>query len=219
MPCLKAVTPHHIVQAEEADLEAILELQRLAYQGEARLLNDFSIPPLMQTLEEMKEEFRSGIFLKAVDEKGKIVGSVRGTLRGDTLLIGKLMVHPEYQGNGLGSCLLQELEKNCPAPRLELFTSNKSLRNLCLYERNGYTRCVEKAVSPALTLIFLEEIKDREEKVRCAQVVGDKYSTISSEEYANRAADKIRVFRLNIEHISGKRLVKAGEPGMGYKKG
>ena len=43
----------------------------------------------MQTLEEMKEEFRSGIFLKAVDEKGKIVGSVRGTLRGDTLLIGK----------------------------------------------------------------------------------------------------------------------------------
>lgn len=66
---------------------------------------------------------------------------------------------------------------------------------------------------------FSEEIEDREEKVRCAQVVGDKYSTISSEEYANRAADKIRVFRLNIEHISGKRLVKAGEPGMGYKKG
>ena len=97
MPCLKAVTPHHIVQAEEADLEAILEL------------------------------------------------------------IGKLMVHPEHQGNGLGSCLLQELEKNCPAPRLELFTSNKSLRNLCLYERNGYTRCAEKAVSPALTLIFLEK--------------------------------------------------------------
>lgn len=114
MPCLKAVTPHHIVQAEEADLEAILELQRLAYQGEARLLNDFSIPPLMQTLEEMKEEFRSGIFLKAVDEKGKIVGSVRGTLRGDTLLIGKLMVHPEHQGNGLGSCLLQELKKTVP---------------------------------------------------------------------------------------------------------
>ena len=65
----------------------------------------------------------------------------------------------------------------------------------------------------------LEEIEDREEKVRCAQIVGDKYSTISSEGYANRAVDKIRVFRLKIEHISGKRLVKAGEPGMGYKKG
>mgnify|MGYP000290894340 CR=1 FL=1 len=158
MPYLKAVTPHHIVQAEEADLEAILELQRLAYQGEARLLNDFSIPPLMQTLEEMKEEFRSGIFLKAVDEKGKIVGSVRGTLRGDTLLIGKLMVHPEHQGNGPRLLSAPRTrKKTVPAPRLELFTSNKSLRNLCLYERNGYTRCAEKAVSPALMLIFLEK--------------------------------------------------------------
>lgn len=92
-------------------MEAILELQRLAYQSEARLLNDFSIPPLMQTLEEMREEFRNGVFLKAVDAGGRIVGSVRGTLRGDTLLIGKLMVHPERQGNGLGSRLLQELEK------------------------------------------------------------------------------------------------------------
>lgn len=189
MPCLKAVTPHHIVQAEEADLEAILELQRLAYQGEARLLNDFSIPPLMQTLEEMKEEFRSGIFLKAVDEKGKIVGSVRGTLRGDTLLIGKLMVHPEHQGNGLGSCLLQELEKNCPAPRLELFTSNKSLRNLCLYERNGYTRCAEKAVSPALMLIFLEKspLIQPAHRILCEMPVslkakGDSLPQISPEE-------------------------------------
>ena len=157
MPCLKAMTPHHIVQAEEADLKAILDLQRLAYQSEATLLNDFSIPPLIQTLEEIKEEFRNGIFLKAVDEEGKIVGSVRGTLQGDTLLIGKLMVHPEHQGNGLGSRLLQELEKNWPTPRLELFTSNRSLRNLCLYERNGYTRCAEKAVSPVLTLIYLEK--------------------------------------------------------------
>ena len=157
MPCLKMFASHCIVQAEEADLEAILELQRLAYQSEARLLNDFSIPPLMQTLEEMREEFRNGVFLKAVDAGGRIVGSVRGTLRGDTLLIGKLMVHPERQGNGLGSRLLQELEKSCPAPRLELFTSNKSLGNLCLYERNVYTRCAEKAVSPALTLIFLEK--------------------------------------------------------------
>lgn len=66
---------------------------------------------------------------------------------------------------------------------------------------------------------LLEETEDCEEKIRCAQVADDKYSTISSEEYANRVADKIRVFRLNTENISGKRLVKAGEPDMGYKRG
>lgn len=111
MPCLKMFASHCIVQAEEADLEAILELQRLAYQSEARLLNDFSIPPLMQTLEEMKEEFRNGVFLKAVDAGGRIVGSVRGTLRGDTLLIGKLMVHPECQGNGLAPVCFKNWKK------------------------------------------------------------------------------------------------------------
>ena len=77
MPCLKMFASHCIVQAEEADLEAILELQRLAYQSEARLLNDFSIPPLMQTLEEMKEELRNGVFLKAVDAGGRADCRVR----------------------------------------------------------------------------------------------------------------------------------------------
>lgn len=52
----------------------------------------------------------------------------------------------------------------------------------------------------------LEEVEDRDEKIRCAQVVSDKYSEISGEEYANRAVDKIRIFRLNIESLSGKRL-------------
>ena len=65
----------------------------------------------------------------------------------------------------------------------------------------------------------LEEIEDRDEKIRCVQIVAAKYSDTSAAGYASRAVDKIRVFRLNIEALSGKRLIKAGEPGMGYKKG
>ncbi len=37
----------------------ILELQRTAYQIEARIYNDFSIQPLRQTLEELKEEYQN----------------------------------------------------------------------------------------------------------------------------------------------------------------
>ena len=46
-----------IEKAIETDLNEILNLQRLAYQSEAILLNNFSIPPLMQTLEEVQQEF------------------------------------------------------------------------------------------------------------------------------------------------------------------
>lgn len=146
-----------ITAASESDCGAILALQRLAYQSEAKLLNNFTIPPLTQTLEQVKEECRTGILLKAVDEKGSIVGSVRGAIKGDTLLIGKLMVHPGHQGHGLGTQLLKELEKVCPLPRMELFTSDKSLSNVRFYERNGYTPCGKKTISPNLTFIYLEK--------------------------------------------------------------
>lgn len=146
-----------IAKAEEGDLPAILDLQRLAYQSEARLLGNVRIPPLLQTLEDMREEFRCGVFLKALDEGGNIVGSVRGFARDGTLFVGKLMVHPDHQRQGLGSRLLRELEKVCPQPRLELFTSDRSAANIRLYERNGYARFSEKAVSPDLTFVYLEK--------------------------------------------------------------
>lgn len=53
---------------------------------------------------------------------------------------------------------------------------------------------------------WLEEVEDRGEKVRCAQVVAAKYSDVSAEAYANRAVGNIRIFRLVIESLSGKRL-------------
>ena len=146
-----------IAKAEEGDLPAILDLQRLAYQSEARLLGNVRIPPLLQTLEDMREEFCRGVFLKALDEGGNIVGSVRGFARDGTLFVGKLMVHPDHQRQGLGSRLLLELEKVCPQPRLELFTSDRSAANIRLYERNGYARFSEKAVSPDLTFVYLEK--------------------------------------------------------------
>ncbi|WP_226991728.1 hypothetical protein [Paenibacillus sabinae] len=40
-----------IMQAEEADLEEILELQRKAFVVEAAIYNDYTIQPLRQTLE------------------------------------------------------------------------------------------------------------------------------------------------------------------------
>ena len=103
--------------------------------------------------------------------------------------------------------------------KLACFAANPRAHFVAVQETNVLPEEFSIEYKSVMVSGLLEEIEDREEKVRCAQVVGDKYSTISSEEYANRAADKIRVFRLNIEHISGKRLVNAGAPGMGDQKG
>lgn len=146
-----------IMRADRNDLEEILKLQYLAYQSEAQLVNDFNIQPLTQTLEELMDEYEKGVIYKAVDDKEQIIGSVRGYVRDGTIHIGKLMVHPGFQGRGIGTSLLKHIENEHKGLRKELFTSDKSIRNIKLYERNGYKRFKEEAVSENLRFVYLEK--------------------------------------------------------------
>lgn len=87
------------------ELGEVLELQYRAYRSEAELLGDFDIPPLRQTLAEVQEEWEKGVILKAVDESGEMIGSVRGYVEEGTLYVGKLVVAPEFRGRGIGTKL------------------------------------------------------------------------------------------------------------------
>jgi len=146
-----------IARTKITDLKEILELQYLAYQSEAKLLNNFEIPPLKQTLDEVEQEYDNGIILKATSESEKIIGSVRAYVENDTAYIGKLIVHPEKQGQGIGTRLLQQIERGCAAERYELFTSDKSVRIIRLYEHLGYVKFKEQSISSKLNLVFLEK--------------------------------------------------------------
>jgi len=120
-----------IKKAEFSDLEEILLLQKLAYKSEAELYDDFSILPLVQTLKEVEEEFENHVFLKVVENE-KIIGSVRALLiNSKTCYIGKLIVHPEFQNQGIGTNLMREIEsifKDCQ--KFELITGHKSRQKI-----------------------------------------------------------------------------------------
>ena len=147
-----------IEKASIEDAEEILELQKLAYVSEAEIINDFTILPLHQTLDEIKSEYNHRIFLK-VEHNNKIIGSVRAHLEKGTCYIGKLIVHPNYQNLGIGTRLLHVAEKQFPdSERYELFTGKKSEKNLHIYKKNGYRFFKSKVVSEKLTLVFLEKI-------------------------------------------------------------
>lgn len=129
------------------DAEAILALQKMAFKSEAELYNNCQIQPLTQSLADIESEFEDHYVLKAVSD-GKIVGSVRAAMRDETCFIGKLFVRPNYQNQGIGTLLMQEIERlhSC-AGKFELFTGYKSGRNIHLYQKLGY-KIVRTATTP-----------------------------------------------------------------------
>jgi ech hydrogenase subunit C len=136
-----------IERAVEADAPEILALQKIVYQNEAELYGDWSLSPLRQTLEELRRDITSRVFLKAV-VSGKIIGSVRGWQEGDTAHVGRLIVHPYFWKHGIGTRLIQEIERAFPsARRLQTFMGQMSRHTMGPFERLGYTPYRREKVS------------------------------------------------------------------------
>jgi ribosomal protein S18 acetylase RimI-like enzyme len=156
-------TPAVVIEmATVADAAAIFDLQQNAYQTEAAIYNDPTIPPLLETRDQLREQFRSKRFWKAVVD-ARIVGSVRTFEKAGTCYINRLMVYPEYRRCGIGTSLLRKMEEEHPkAARFELFTGDKSAQNLQLYTRLGYQLLHRETVNANLTMVFLEKINSAE---------------------------------------------------------
>jgi len=146
-----------IERAVTDDAEEILSLQKIAYRSEAEIYNDFTIPPLTQTLEGIKKDFENQFFLKAIID-GKIIGSVRAFAKEGTCYVGRLIVHPDFQNRGIGTHLMNRIEKDFKeAKRFEIFTGHKSERNLYLYQKLGYQPFKSVKANEKLTIVYLEK--------------------------------------------------------------
>ena len=146
-----------IRQATIGDAAEILALQRLAYRSEAQIYGDWTLPPLLQTLEEVLEQFRNHVFLKAVID-GSIIGSVRTCMSASTCHIGRLIVHPNWRNQGIGTRLLLVAERmHSDAGRFELFTGSRSSGNLRHYRRLGYQEFRREPLSNQVVLVYLEK--------------------------------------------------------------
>jgi predicted N-acetyltransferase YhbS len=146
-----------VLPADPANADAILDLQRRAYQSEAKLYNDWSLPPLRQTLEELVAEFESHLFLKAVSA-ARLVGSVRAKRDIKTIQIGRLIVEPSVQRQGIGGRLIQAVEAAFPhASTFQLFTGSRSVGNIALYKRHGYLVTHETTLAQSVTLVHMSK--------------------------------------------------------------
>ncbi|MGH3388134.1 MAG: GNAT family N-acetyltransferase [Actinomadura sp.] len=151
--------PIVIVPAGPEDAGEILTVQRAAYAVEAQLYGDPFIPPLVESLGQIRAQLAGdAVVLKAV-LGARIVGAVRAQFSDRTCLIARLVVAPDQQGQGIGTRLMRAVEAEITgrADACMLFTGHLSDGNLRLFRRLGFTETHRERVAAHLTLVHLRK--------------------------------------------------------------
>ena len=147
----------NIALATPADAAPILALQRRAYAAEARLYDDWTIPPLTQSAASLFAEIESTTVLKACVGDA-LVGSVRARLAEQTCLVGRLLVEPLRQRQGIGGALLAAIEAQFAAAAVfELFTGSRSESNIRLYRRHGYAIAATERLTDQVDIVVMRK--------------------------------------------------------------
>ena len=148
-----------IVPARLDDAPAILAMQMLAFEPEARACQTWEIPPLQETVDGIREHIRMATVLKATDGE-RMLGSIRGIATGATCLIRVLTVSPDAQGRGIGARLLRAIEDTHPqVERFELTTNMAMVGNVRFYLRHGYEVVEQVQHAPTIRLAHMRKVR------------------------------------------------------------
>jgi ribosomal protein S18 acetylase RimI-like enzyme len=126
----------------------LLQTMRLAFEEYRNSLN----PPtgaLIETIDDVRAALANGgAFLARVDDT--VVGSARYRFRNGYIYTERVAVNPEYRRKGVGSALMQAIEKTAQEsgyPQLRLSVRASLASNLKFYEDLGY-RALESRRHP-----------------------------------------------------------------------
>src|SRR4051812_48190268 len=132
----------HLARLTVEDAGELLTLQRAAFVTEAQTHRDPFLPPLTESLADLRAELADpAVVALGLRDGARLVGSVRVRVEADGAELRRLAIAPDHQGRGLGTWLLLAAERALPADvrTIRLFTGEHSARNLGMYVRHGYT--------------------------------------------------------------------------------
>jgi GNAT superfamily N-acetyltransferase len=141
------------------DAGEVMTLQRAAFVQEAQIYGSIEMPAFSQTLDAVTAELAGND--GCVAHIGpRMVGAVRARHDGDLLLIGRIAIAPDVQGEGVGSQLLAAVEergRELGCTEAELFTGSLSEANLRLYEREGYVESQRVPTGDGIEEVYLRK--------------------------------------------------------------
>lgn len=149
-----------IQTASVDDAGELMTVQRAAFLAEGRLNDSFTLPPLTETLDEVRASIADPVTVVLVARLGtRLAGSIRGRITDGTGHVGRLAVAPDLHGRGIGRRLLTALEAALAdrVGRFELFTGATSEDNLRLYRTAGYVDIGWGPGAAAAGITYLEK--------------------------------------------------------------
>ncbi len=147
-----------VVTHEEAG--ELLTLRRAAFVSEAQIYGDPNIPPLTQTLRELRDDLAAdGVITLGARAGHRLVGSIRVVIEENKATLGRLAVAPDLQGKGIGTQLLLAIVPHLPENIEEIwvFTGQDSVQNLAMYAKQGYEHQYDRTAGD-LTYAYLRRI-------------------------------------------------------------
>jgi ribosomal protein S18 acetylase RimI-like enzyme len=143
-------TIHRLDLTDDDTLHGLWHLQRAAYAVEAELIGFDGIPPLHESLDDLRACGET--FLGTQDLTGA-VSWVR--LEDGTLDICRLVVHPSAHRTGVASALLDALDHLEPSDRTLVSTGTANLPAMALYRRRGFVPTGLRDLAPGVTMTLL----------------------------------------------------------------
>lgn len=149
----------HIGPLAAAHAGEALTVQRAAYVSEAQHYDAPRIPPLTETLDELRADLMSGVPAFGAWDGARLAGSVRGRVDGDRMEVARFSVAPDLQGHGIGRALLAAVEEAAPheVRTFWLITGADSEDNLRMYRKAGYDIVAETTDAVGVALVVLEK--------------------------------------------------------------
>ncbi|MCY9512765.1 GNAT family N-acetyltransferase [Paenibacillus apiarius] len=142
---------------DDETLEQLWYLQRLAYRIEADILGFERIPPLMDTIADLRQTSETFYGWWADVE---LVGALSYEMAAPAIMdICRLMVRPDHFRQGIGTELLKHALQLPQASTYWIATGVRNVAALKLYEREGFRAVRDEEIVSGVWLRHLEMVK------------------------------------------------------------
>ncbi|WLD92934.1 N-acetyltransferase [Alkalihalobacillus sp. AL-G] len=130
--------------SDPAQLHELHQMQKASYQVEADLIGFYRIPPLVETVEELKS---CGETFYGYWENERLAGAVSIIHEDDVCTICRLAVHPDFFQRGIGGSMVTYVVDHLPYDNWLVSTGKENHPARRLYEKHGFEHVGDEVIT------------------------------------------------------------------------